>query len=267
MKKTRFSGNLLLLASSVIISSCGGVSTSEKEFNTKIKPESTAISGDLSGYLEVVDNAYEVTHQIEYNLSIRIKAIKPIGKDLKNKNVSLNLSILAENGTPISGIDKFTDDYAQDQILSLLTKGGGEEIIKFTALPSGFTEIDATTLKKFVVSSIIKDKEKESPSTSISANSTSGTENASSGNYDEMLDAYEKNTDDYIKLINSMNNDNVGGAMNDYLSTLQSAQELEQKLAGAKGTMSSTQVSRMLKIQMKLANAMEKANKKMSKSN
>ena len=244
----------VIIAISLTACGVGGKKEEDKKkFSAKVKPESTAISGDLSDYLQVVDNEYEVTHEIMYNFSIKIKAIKAIGKNFKNKDVHITASLLSDNGMPVSDMREFTDYASKDKIMSLLNKGSGEEIIQFTAMPSGSQEIDASKLKKFSLSSVMKEREAESSSSNDGGSSVSG---LGSEDYDKVLDNYEDYVDQYIKFLKKANNGDMS-AMSEYPGLMEKAKELGDGLEKGKGnnSLSAKQIGRMAKIQTKMMQA------------
>jgi len=272
-----------LISMSLLIS-CGG---SKKNAETgKLKPEKTEISGDLSDYLQIVDNEYEIIDDWGGKLSIKIKAVKKMSEiDFKNKDINLSISLLGENGMPVSGTDELELDYSSDdKLINLLKKGSGEEVIMFKSLLGGYkAEEHADKVKKFSVSSTIIEKEVEvennsssnSKSSSNSDNSTTDNDNsatstdntnsASNENWDEALASYEKYTDDYIALIKKMkklkgktDNSSVmetASLMTDAIKLSQDAQEFGSKMEDAKSDLTPTQLAKYMKIQLKLTAA------------
>jgi hypothetical protein len=246
----------IVIALSTLLSSCGG-SKKHPEI-ASLKPESTSVGGDLAEYLQIVENDYEINGHYIGKLSVKIKALKAYPRD---KDFDLNGSLLTEGGSPISGISQFSLNLdSKNKLKDLLKRGTGEEVLSFDAY--GYSQEMNEKAKKFSLTGVVKEPyvASESPATSDLAVSTTAD---SDNNFDELLDAYEKHTDDYVDLINDMSSDNVPGAMGDYASLYQSSVELGQKLGNAKGELSTGQLSRMMTIQAKLAQAMEKANRKM----
>jgi hypothetical protein len=243
---------LMVLA---ILSSC----KSGSKNIAHLKPETTTISGDLSEYLQLVDGDYEITDDWGGRLSIKVKALKPLDETLiKDKDISLIASLLNESGSPVSGSGEFKLDFSShEKFMSLLKRGSGEEVILLSSgLGNYHAEEHADKSKKFILSSTITD----APVASTTADNTTSSDLSEEGSsdYDEMLDSYEKYTDDYIKMLNSMSKDDMGAAMNDYANLLESSQEFEQKLKAAESKLSSKQSTRMLRIQSKMITAMQK---------
>jgi len=75
-----------------------------------------------------------------------------------------------------------------------------------------------------------------------------------STDWDELLDSYERYVNDYIALSKKAQRGDVS-ALSEYASVLQDANDLNEKLQGAKSDMSTSQLARYNKITMKLANA------------
>lgn len=75
-----------------------------------------------------------------------------------------------------------------------------------------------------------------------------------STDWDELLDSYERYVDDYIALAKKARNGDMS-ALSEYASVLQDANDLSEKIQGAKSEMSTSQIARYNKISIKLANA------------
>jgi type III secretory pathway component EscV len=258
---------ICLIALSSINFSC------QRKPDQKIKPVSNSLGGDLADYLQIVSDEYDVAspYALNLNLSFKVKAIKAINpSDIKNKDITITAVLFDNSGTPIPGI-QFSSD-SDDELLSLLKKGSGEEIIQLSAVVLG--DLDFNNIKSFSVSSTIKNKEKEDTVSSSSQdssaisqdtstladNSNINDNNGSNSDYDQLLDTYQKNTDDYIKLVKSMQKDNAGAVMDNYAQVLQNSLDLQQKLTAVKGKLTIQQANRLVHIELKLANAMAKAN-------
>lgn len=72
--------------------------------------------------------------------------------------------------------------------------------------------------------------------------------------WDAVLDSYEEYVNNYISLLKKAKNGDMD-ALSEYPSVMQEAQELSEKLQNAKGSMSSSQVSRYAKITTNLTKA------------
>jgi len=252
----------------MIVSFCSSCQRKPKT-DQKIIPTTVNLSGDLSNYLQVVKGSYEVSspYALNLDLSIRIKALKPINlSDIDNKDISLTAVIYDNSGAPIPGIQFYSD--SDDQLLTLLKKGSGEEVIQFSS--TLLQDLDFNNIKSFSVSSTVKAKEKEvTPSqnsnssqdtSSITDNDNTTNASESKNDYDQLLDSYEKNTNDYLKVVRSMQKNDAGAVMDNYTELVQSSLDLQQKLVTVKSRLTNKQANRLMKIELKLANAMAKAN-------
>lgn len=90
----------------------------------------------------------------------------------------------------------------------------------------------------------------EKTKSSSSASSSSGSED-----WDKILDEYEEFVNDYIKLFKKAQSGDMS-AMTEYVSVLEDAQSLANKLEGASSDLSSSQLSRYQKILSKMTSAM-----------
>ena len=72
--------------------------------------------------------------------------------------------------------------------------------------------------------------------------------------WDATLDSYEKYVNDYISLMKKAKKGDMD-ALSEYPSILENAQKLSEKLQNAKGSMSSSQLSRYVKITNKMTQA------------
>lgn len=77
---------------------------------------------------------------------------------------------------------------------------------------------------------------------------------SSSADWDDVLDSYENYVDKYITLAKKVQAGDMS-AMAEYTSLMEEAQELGERLDGAKGEMSASQMARYNKITMKMATA------------
>ena len=77
---------------------------------------------------------------------------------------------------------------------------------------------------------------------------------SSSADWDDVLDSYENYVDKYITLAKKVAAGDMS-AMAEYTSLMEEAQQLGERLDGAKGEMSASQMARYNKITMKMATA------------
>ena len=229
----------------------------------KVKPESTAVSGDLSEYLQVVDNEYEVAdiEGMQGDLSIKVKAVKPFPKPDKEIDlIDLSASLLGENGMPVAGTGDFSSGYDySSKLKSLLSTGSGEVVVKLHAMPGDYkVEEHGSKVKKFSLSSSIHYQTETTESTS-SGNSEASTSSGSE-DWDQILKDYDEYTDQYIKLIKKVKNNDMS-AMSEYADMYEKANKLGEELTGGQSSLTPEQMGKMMKIQTKLANAALEMNK------
>ena len=157
MKSKYLSALLSIAIASLLLSSCGSGGGNNQKI-AKIRPEKIEINGDLSEYLQVVDNEYEIIDDFVGKLSIRVKAIQAMPLENQDSEIEITASILGENSMPISGTGEFVmNKSSMEKVSALLKKGVGEEIIE---LASDISQYDgskhASKSKKFVVSGYFK---------------------------------------------------------------------------------------------------------------
>lgn len=262
---------LVVLASILFFASCGG---EEEQIPAKVKPERLSISGPLGEYLEIVNNEYEIIDDWGGKLSIKVKSIGTIPDEfLKDKEFNLTVSILGENGMPVSGIEDFDLSGSDDKVISLLEGNSTEEVISFSTLLGGYHAREHNEkAKKFSVSSTLKDKEESVVIYSNSDNeetfnneqsddfSSDIQENeniassTSNEDWDAILKSYEEYIDQYIKLIKKAKDGDIS-AMTEYVEMMEKATDLAEKLKNAGDDLSPSQIAKFTKLQMKLANA------------
>ena len=258
------------------------ISCSNEAEKILIKPEVTEISGDLAEYIEVVDGEYEVIQTTDYDKSgeflIKIKSKKQMPLDIikvlegrdpyKTPLADLSASLLNENKMPISGIDIFElNGNYDDKLISLLKSGNGEQVMGFTTGYNTFN-IDkyGDEVKYFSVSSTLTiDREKSQNSSNTSKNlenknadnsNISSVVNNNSEDWDEMLDDYEEYVDEYLKFYKKAMDGDVN-ALSEYPELMNKANKLQQSMEKAQNDneLTTSQIQRMMKIQMKMANA------------
>ena len=81
-------------------------------------------------------------------------------------------------------------------------------------------------------------------------------ETAEDNNLDELLDKYEEYYDTYISLMKKAKNGDMSAVV-EYGKYLKKSQELSKKIEQAKGDLTTSQLARFQKIQMKLMKAMK----------
>lgn len=251
-----------------MLSGCIGVVKKEKKEepkDVKVNPSTTTITGYLEDYLEVVDAEYTATNDrksiFQWVVKVKVRAVKPFKREseaLSGKNDGpLYLDFCDGSGTPVSGFENLSSSYLDDaKLADVLRKGGGEVWISFQKYHDYGVEQYPEGLASFSISS--KDDEKheggqESSSyDSGSEPSSSDSKDAGSGDYDRMLDDLEAYVDSYVKLYKKSKNGDAS-AIADYADAYEKAIDLQGSLKDAEGEMSTGQLARLMKIELKLA--------------
>lgn len=252
--------SLLLISLFCLFFSC--TSSNKKEI-VKAKALTTIISGPLGNYLEVVDNNYEVVDSWGANLAVKIKSKGKIPDSIaKLKDAGLVISLLGEDGMPLSGINELTIDYSTaDKFKSLLENQSQEEVLKFKSAFGYDSQKDGDRVSKFSIASTLTDKVKETTSSEATTNSTSSstdvTADGGSENWDKMMDDYEQYTDQYIEFWKKAQAGDQN-AMSEYPALMEKSLKLSESMKAAQRDkkLSIEQLTRMSKIQMKMASAM-----------
>lgn len=254
MKHLKTIAIAITITTATILSSCGG---NNNEGSAIVTPEKTAISGELGEFIQVVQNDYEIVDDWGGNLNVKIKKIKKIPEGyLENKDIVLTASILQDNGMPISGSEDFEIDYSsKSKLISLLEGKSNEEVILLKSLLGGYNhEEHGAKAKKFSISGMLKDKEVSYGSDSSQIDDSDDTDSVSDEDWDEVLDSYENYINQYIKLMKKAQAGDMD-AMVEYAEMMENATDLSEKMSNAGNNLSTSQMSRFLKLQTKLANA------------
>ena len=96
-----------------------------------------------------------------------------------------------------------------------------------------------------------KDTSSSNTSNNLEENNNSDIENNET---DEALDSYEDYVDQYLKFLKKASNGNAS-AMSEYLALMQKAIKMQQKIQGMSNDFTTKQMTRMMKIQIKMTNA------------
>ena len=94
--------------------------------------------------------------------------------------------------------------------------------------------------------------ENDSDEDNTEADDTNATSDAE--DWDAILDSYEEYVNNYISLLKKAKNGDMK-ALSEYPAVMDDAQELSEKLQNAKGSMSSSQLSRYTRITTKMTQA------------
>jgi hypothetical protein len=253
-----------------------------------VTADDVEISGNANKYLKVVDGDYMFTNDGD-DASISVKfelKSKPEGKICKDYMYGgLRINATGANGrifdTGTYGFKADGDELTK--LIDLINNGevGDAKTFSFTWNYYGVSKDkgepifkEATSFEVIDDRSIIlcsekKEKEKEkveeekkSSSSSSSSNYSDNEDNkkerysSSTGteNWDKVLDSYENYIDQYIKLLKKAENEDMD-AMSEYAEMMEKATDLTEKLENADDELTTSQMSRFVKLQTKLATA------------
>lgn len=255
----------------LVMRNCGGSSSqveytapTDKHKTVELTPYATDIKGYLSPNLAIVEGTYKLdytrTYVGEVIIQVKIKSFKKGNTNdygLNDGNGGpLYLSICNKEGTPISDFTDIHSSFEGDGLLKdMLSKVGEENWIEFKGLIPG-----AKVLPDEAATFIITSKKIEKDE-SYSSSSNEDISESSDPKWDKVLDDYEEYVDKYIKIIEKMKNDDLS-AIAEYPAMMKKAKDLEDSLKKAEKSksLSSTQLSRMMKIQTKMLKAAQEMN-------
>lgn len=259
----------------------------------KLTPVTTSISGPLSLYFEVVNREYKIINN-KINVEIkRVSEGLPapwkegimLGYSDNRVEPGFSIELMDEDGDVVSR-DESNIVWEIDELESIVALGVGES----TTIP--FEASLSQKPEKFKVSSTFKYHEakkaqstSKSPATSdddedltslLSAaesmietassaassmlgiyneiSDSESTNRSGSEDWDDVLNEYEKMVDEYIKLLKKANDGDLS-AMTSYLTYMEKAVALSEKLSKAESAMTASQVSRYMRIVNKMAQA------------
>ncbi len=262
---------LLVTTISLVLPSC-----SSEPQPVILTPKSTQLRGDLKEYFEVVDKEYTLTDGWGKIITVELKKIKemPFDKSTTDTYGTSGYDVERHIGFGIKLFDDFGNIIEQRSPTASGMQGpySNEEILNFKNIEVGETSIirwsldtdDEETLKtlySFEITSATEDvsgtssnwgSQKESKSSSSVSKSSSSNED--SEQWDAILDDYEKYVNDYVKLLKKANAGDMS-ALSDSVSMLETAESLCEKLEDAEDELSTSQMSRYMKITTKIMEA------------
>ncbi|MBS9765928.1 MAG: hypothetical protein KGV44_00125 [Flavobacteriaceae bacterium] len=281
MYKFNFLGIALLAV--MFLTSCSGVPR-EREVIAK----DVEISGFANKYLKVVDGNYKFTNDgsdafITVKFELKSKPKEKVCQDYAYGVLQINaIGDAGEIFNTGSGLfSNFqTDDTELKKIIELINTGnkGDKKSISFKWLyysddkgksifekATSFEIIDDRALifcsekeKKEKKEKEEREKEEEgqtvSRSTSSSSTSFSKIKTSKNKNWDRVLKSYENYIDQYIKLMKKMQNGDMS-VMTEYTEMMKKATDLAEKMQNAGSELSTSQMTKFMKLQTKLANA------------
>lgn len=276
----------------IFFASCG--SSSEDEESIVLTPATTNIKGYLGQFYDVVYKDYTInddilTIEIERNdneLPFNIKGVKPYGYYGQGitAHAGFGIEILNETGDVIEKKAATESMYYSDDIKEALNLRAGETgtirwFIYFHGdvkpaefrLTSAYEEVEEEDDDSN--SSSVSGSDNSSSSVSSNNSSSSGygygyrynsnknsdddkDDSSSSGDedWDSLIDSYEEYVDKYISYMEKAMKGDMS-ALAEYPSLLEKVEEYSTKMNKAKGNMSSSQMSRYMKITNKMTEA------------
>lgn len=275
-----------LFITSTLLTSCGVSSEPSEDDYKKFKPvltekslaaKKSEITGELGEYLNLKNSDTKVSYlgmnkpfaqewsqewEVKVNV-IRTSETLPYDLEIINGNyTNLVLSIYDSEGAPITGLNPVQNKSGHDlvdQVLSL--KEGQDGWVTFIFRSGDINQEDIITKwEQFSISSEIGFVKN---STSSEDNYEEDVEqdeqniaNSNNGEWDEMLNDYEDYVDEYIKFY-KMAVEGELSAMSQYTALMQKATALQQSIVKAQNNneLNTTQIQRMMKIQIKMTNA------------
>lgn len=274
----------------IFFASCG--SSSEDEESIVLTPATTNIKGYLGQFYDVVYKDYTInddflTIEIERNdneLPFNIKGVKPYGYYGQGitAHAGFGIEILNETGDVIEKKAATASMYYSDDIKEALNLRAGETgtirwFIYFHGdvkpaefrLTSAYEEVEEEDDDDSNSSSV---SGSDNSSSSVSSNNSSSSgygygyrynsnknsdddkdDSSSSGDedWDSLIDSYEEYVDKYISYMEKAMKGDMS-ALAEYPSLLEKVEEYSTKMNKAKGNMSSSQMSRYMKITNKM---------------
>lgn len=260
----------------LVMRNCSGGGSKYEQFDQEIElaPNESKVKGYLSEVLEIVDGTYTFDFKgnsaVSYNsgkgkIQVKIKSVSkgdPNDYGLNDGSSGpLYLTVCDKNGTPITDFTDIESESASDGILKDMMTTNSENWISFEITIHGGKKVPETAVTFFVTSKKIEKLEYSSPTSTSDSDTDTDSDSESMSNsdnkdWDKVLDDYEDYVDKTIKILKKLKNDDLS-AMTEYPDMMEKAKDLEQSLKKAQKSksLSSKQVSRMMKIQTKMLEA------------
>ncbi len=233
---------------------CGNTVTHEKE----ITVSNVQITGFISDYVKVIDDTYTfVRDDRAAMITVKVEKINEVPPFSKLGGwVSSKLNVLDINGNVLKPRYDF-ELMDSDKVAELLNSNVGA--VKNLTFKSDFFNVDTDVCAKIFtdaatfewVDDIFAAQSNELPTNKQKSVSKTDSNNE----WDAVLDSYESCIDKYIALYKKAQAGDMS-AMSEYVSFMEKATELSEKLGNAKNDMSSAQMSRFVKLQAKLTDGL-----------
>ena len=239
------------------------LSCSEKNESIELQPDKTKVYGDLDDFL-IAEKPATLNFNDDYStwtIKVPLKLIEPTDFEPNDQEYKVEVRLRDKNGDRIDGINDFQmrDRRSKENLTALgkfksfLSKSKDKEII--LELDSRYNKSQINDALKASIANLGQfrvrcdiyekknDKERE-------------TEFSENTDWNKVIDNYEQYFDEYIVFIKKANNGDMS-AMEKYPELLNKAKKLEISLEKAKNesALTSSQISRLTKIQQKLVDA------------
>ena len=250
----------VVILTAIFLTSCNGA---KKEF--ELSADNPGIKGGLKDYIDIAPGTYKLTldegkHEFyqgneckTYNITVKLISKQKTDKsfqEIANPIMApLSLTILDDKGSPPS-FAKASYTGGTDNLKKLL-KDGEENFFEFSFCCNP-NDIKNVNLAKFFINT---NATEFAETTATSSGSTDETATVTgTQDWDKILKDYEEYTDKYIELMKKVKKNDMS-AMNDYQEMYDKAEKFGNDLEKGQSTLSQAQLSKMMKIQTKLANA------------
>lgn len=259
---------MYLTIAGMAMAACLMVSCSGAPKEKEVTVSNVDITGFMKDYIKVVDGSYKFTNDGEEAfITVKFELADSPSVDYQtHEYTGIKLNALGANGETLdTGYFGFTATQDEFKKLDALMSGNVgdtknvtfkwdyydeekgkamfENAVSFELVDNGFeakTEDDSSTGTDYEAS-VDTDYETEESSDSTS-------------DWDEVLDEYEEYIDNYVKLMKKAKNGDMS-ALTECADLMENAESLGNKLDNAKGSMSSAQLQRYMKLHGKLATA------------
>jgi hypothetical protein len=257
MKMISKKQTIIIAISALLLTSCGSTSTKEKV----IKVDNVSISGESSKYFKVVPDNYTmqvVEDKIVIPIKLQLNAVYK-GNQFEIGNLSLVPLTKSGAAVPNIGLDMHPATPGEWSKIADLLKGDVGKTVTISFEWSYFSN-------KKIQERIMKETESfeitgaDFTGGSDSEKTTAGTntDNPGSSDWNKMLDDYEAYVDDYIKFYKKAQAGDQT-ALAEYPEMMQKAVALQKDLQDANNSksLSTDQISRLMKIQLKMAGTLK----------
>ncbi len=243
-----------------VLSSCSSIPEERK-----VSVSNVEITGFVKNYMKVVDGTYTFTQNgDDAFITVKLELVHKLEKEITTTGFyGFRINALSEDGGIFdTGYYGFSAENSELEKVEELLKGnvGEQKNISFKwdyfGVDKEIGEKIFTKAASFeLIDKTFKEKvEKEVTVTNSNVSSSNRSTKKSGNDWDSILDDYEKYYDQYIKLMKKAKNGDVS-AMTEYVTMLEKAQSIGERLSNAQGDLTAAQSARFLKIQQKLVNA------------